>query len=70
MVIKTKYDIAQRVWTMVFGLPTPCRIRRIDTVSIGSFFRVEYYLDFGQKEPYILKESFIYPTKEELLKSL
>jgi hypothetical protein len=55
---------------MAFGLPTPCRVRRIDTTSIGSFFRVEYYLDFGQKEPYILKESFVFPTKEELLKSL
>lgn len=70
MKIVTKYDIGQRVWAMALGLPTPCRVRRIDTTSIGCFFRVEYYLDFGQKEPYILKESFIYPTKEELLKSL
>ena len=70
MKIETKYDIGDEVWFMYHSEPTKGIVGRIDTTHIGSFSHILYYLKFGQYEPVIRKECHLYPTKEELLKSL
>lgn len=69
--IETKYNIGDEVWVIYHNEPTMGVVGRIDTTHIGSFSQINYYLKFGfdQKEPVIIKECFLFPTKEELLKS-
>lgn len=70
MTIETKYNIGDEVWAMVVGQPKQCRIGRIDTVNLGYYFKVEYYLETGKNNMCVRKENAVFPTKEELLKSL
>lgn len=70
MKIETKYDMGQEVWVIYHNEPTKGIVRRIDTTHIGSFSQILYYLSFGQTVPVIRKECSLFPTKEELLKSL
>ena len=70
MKIETKYNIGQEVWVIYHNEPTKGIVGRIDTTRIGSFSQIIYYLNFGQNEPVIRKECSLFPTKEELLKSL
>ena len=70
MKIETKYDIGQEVWIIYHNEPTKGIVGRIDTTHIGSFSHILYYLKFGQNEPVVRKECYLFPTKEELLKSL
>ena len=71
MVIETKFNIGDEVWTIVDNKPTKCHVGRIDTVHIGLSSSISYFLLFDQQQTRCeRKEAFIYPTKEELLKSL
>ena len=70
MTIETKYNIGDMVWAMVVGHPKQCRIGIIDTVNLGYYFRVKYYLETGGNNMCVRKENAVFPTKEELLKSL
>lgn len=70
MTIETKYNIGDKVWAMVAGEPRKFRIGRIDTVNIGSHFSIEYYLQTEENNACVRKEYALFPTKEELLKSL
>lgn len=70
MKIETKYDIGQEVWVIDHNKPTKGIVGRIDTTHIVGLSQIIYYLNFGQNEPVIRKERFLFPTKEELIKSL
>lgn len=71
MVIETQFNIGDEVWAIVNAKPTKCRVGRIDTVHIGMSSRTSYFLLFDkQQDSCIRKEAFVFPTKEELLKSL
>lgn len=70
MTIETKYNIGDEVWAMVVGGPNQCRITRVDTVNIGYYSRIEYYLETGENIVCVRKENAVFHTKEELLKSL
>ena len=70
MKIETKYDIGQEVWAYWIGQPQKCII-----VSITSrVYKIGKVLDYTVENPngtqFDRLESDLYPTKEELLKSL
>ena len=72
MTIETKYNIGQEVWFIVNSTIAPFIVSQISIV------RTEYntYTTYGlrtKNEPIITidaTERFMFPTKEELLKSL
>ena len=71
MTIKTKYNIGDEVWVSVDGKPTQGKIRAINA-RISRFGdslrgRVTYEV-LSYELPY--EERQVFPTKEELLKSL
>lgn len=70
MKIETKYGIGQEAWVIYHNEPTKGIVERIDITYIGSLSHIIYYLNFGQNEPVIRKERFLFPSKEELIKSL
>lgn len=69
MRLKTKYNIGQEVWTLDF-FEQPCK-SEILSISTFNLYKkehdyVSYYIhNIGKR-----KEKEIFPTKEELLKSL
>ena len=76
MKIETKYDIGQEVWFMYENKPKIMKVWDI-TVEINTKFDGQYeygtyhrayYHDFGHHNKVLEYELF--PTKEELLKSL
>ena len=62
MTIETKYDIGQEVWVMSMNRPHCAKITGIRIEKHGLFYNIEYLLS--------KREEQIFPTKEELLKSL
>ena len=62
MKIETKYDIGQEVWVMSMNRPYCAKITGIRIDIHGLFYNIEYILS--------KREEDIFPTKEELLKSL
>lgn len=71
MKIETKYDIGQEVWVMLLGKPTHCSIETIHSCHSRIHRVIEYYLvGIGSTFGFHAKEYEIFPTKEELLKSL
>lgn len=72
MTIETKYNIGQEVWGIVNGGAHKLKIRSIVPHYSKEYKVIKY--GFG-KTPYtgyfdLIEESKLYPTKEELLKSL
>lgn len=70
MKIETKFDIGQEVWFGSLGFDKSAKICEINiNVFIDGDVRIEYGLE---KRGYYWKrnEHEIFPTKEELLKSL
>lgn len=69
MKIETKYNIGDEVWTLdVFDEPCRATIEAINTyrTRLGGHDRVTYYIhNIGN-----IDEKEVFPTKEELLKSL
>ena len=72
MTIETKYDIGQEVWVEYFTIPTKMVVESIE-------FRKDEYSEYiwyfvvnpnDRQEFYNADESDLFPTKEELLKSL
>ena len=70
MKIETKYDIGQEVWVCIGGKPKKRKVGRIETNTIGNFQRLAYYINNEVHKPTIFHEHQLFPTKEELLKSL
>ena len=85
MTIETKYNIGQEAWVIyakngVFGC-LQCRISDIETKTTEKRTRITYGLTVPQENcddiircefeiPDRFEERFVFPTKEELLKSL
>lgn len=76
MTIETKYDIGDKVWFMWNNKPTAMRIGHIEAYCgycyndyaseiIGK--KIVYIEEYGE---YRMPESDLFPTKEELIKSL
>lgn len=71
MTIKTKFDIGQEVWGFN-GVPVKFTIKRIFIrVHKVSGIKISYEWDGANDDRiYRLPEYMVFPTKEELLKSL
>lgn len=71
MKIETKYNIGDEVWTVIKGKAVKEVVNMIH-IHIGSYENISYSFNsrraLGLFEP--IEESNIFPTKEELLKSL
>lgn len=70
MTIETKFNIGDAVWVYIGGKPKKRKIGRIETNTIGNFQRIVYYLNNEIHKPTIFHEHQLFPTKDELLKSL
>ena len=70
MTIKTKYNIGDKVWFMNEGEPTSERIVRIDVEQYERKQFVEYTVVLSDVILTSFYEQEVFPTKEELLKSL
>lgn len=78
MKIKTKYDIGQEVWVMKDNRPQKFKVNGISVECLDGMYNscihsgieaVKY--DLGERmNPMIYSEIYLFPTKEELLKSL
>lgn len=62
MKIETKFDIGQEVWVMTMNRPYCTKIIAIHIDENGLSYNLKYLL--------AKKEEELFPTKEELLKSL
>lgn len=62
MKIETKYDIGQEVWVMTMNRPYCTTITAVHIDKNGLSYNLKYL--------HAKAEENIYPTKEELLKSL
>ena len=62
MTRETKYELGQEVWVMAMGKPYCATITAIRIDKNGLLYNLKYLL--------AKKEEELFPTKEELLKSL
>lgn len=72
MTIETRYNIGDEVWGMPNGGPVKLTIARI-YIKIHKYkLSISYEFDDidGDDRTYRLQENWIFPTKEELIKSL
>ena len=70
MTIETKFNIGDEVWFMNEGEPISEKIVRIDVEQYERKQFVEYTVVLGDCILTTFYEQEIFPTKEELLKSL
>lgn len=66
MTIETKYNIGQEVWSMYCNFPFKCEIDKVIIIQDYREISIQYRV-VGHKYFF---ESDLFPTKEELLKSL
>jgi len=71
MTIETKYDIGDEVWMAnIFMEPIKVRIYGIVAGVKDNKVLIDYHVGFSKDGCTLRKEELIFPTKEELLKSL
>lgn len=72
MKIETKYNIGQEVWSISNGKPAKFTIERIfiRVHKVGGIKICYEWDDANDDRMYRLPEYMVFPTKEELLKSL
>lgn len=71
MIIETKYNIGDEVWFIWENKAQSAKIVDIWNITIKPEHLVTYQLDMMWRDaPLLFKEFALYPTKEELLKSL
>lgn len=70
MTIETKYNIGDEVWGIPNDEPVNLVVARIYVKIHAHKISVSYEFDVTDDRTYRLPESWIFPTKEELLKSL
>lgn len=73
MIIKTKYTIGDRAWFDSHGMPEEARVTGIRiSVLLDGYVIITYSLVSLVKKGtvYFWNEEKLFPTKEELLKSL
>ena len=71
MTIETKYNIGNEVWASFGEIPMLCEIKGIEVIEVEGLLMVVYSV--SARDESIFGSRFtgeIFPTKEELLKSL
>lgn len=72
MTIETKYNLGDEVWGMPNGEPVKLTIARMYVKVHKHNLSISYEFDDinDDDRTYRLQESWLFPTKEELIKSL
>lgn len=71
MTIETKYNIGDEVWyANIFGEPFQLKIYGIAIEILGDRTFISYYVGLNEVSSTLKREQLLFPTKEELLKSL
>ena len=79
MKIETKYDIGDEVWVMKDNRPQKFIVNGLNVECYSGLYRGTLHIigspittyDIGSRmSPLVYNEIYLYPTKEELLKSL
>ena len=70
MTIETKYNIGDEVWFADQGQPLYREVVMIEPRIRKDRQIIKYYVDFDDVRLAIFYEEDLFPTKEELLKSL
>lgn len=71
MEIKTKYNIGDEVWVAnIFREPIEVEVYGIVAEVKDSNVLIDYYIGLDKNGCTLRKEELLFPTKEELLKSL
>lgn len=72
MTIETKYNIGDEVWVAnIFKEPLEVKIYGIVVEVIkDNKVLIDYHIGFSKDSCTLRKEELVFPTKEELLKSL
>ena len=71
MTIETKYNIGDEVWyANIFGEPFKTKVHGIVAEILGNRTFISNIVGYNEESCSLIKESVIFPTKEELLKSL
>ena len=71
MTIETKYNIGDEVWFIWENIVQSAKIDSIWRITVNPEKSVIYQLDIKwDGAPLLFKENALFPTKEELIKSL
>lgn len=71
MTIETKYNIGDEVWMTLFDKPKKFVVKGVEYVYHTIFIGCYYYIKSEDCQYEVrIPESELFPTKEELLKSL
>ena len=71
MTIETKYNIGQEVWVAnVFREPIEVKVYGIVAEVKDNNVLIDYHVGLDKNGCALRKEELVFPTKEELLKSL
>ena len=71
MTIKTKYNIGDEVWVAnIFREPIKVKVYGIVAEVKDSNVLIDYHVGIDKNGCSLRKEELLFPTKEELLKSL
>lgn len=72
MIIKTKYNIGQKVWVLLWDNPIRAKITNIKIITRSERIYIYYNMEDVEDEFNCLQviEKEVFATKEELLKSL
>lgn len=70
MTIETKFNIGDRVYVLFNNFIRVAFIIKIMVFKESSLFKIQYRVQFKDKEPCIYNEHEIYATKEDLCKFL
>ena len=65
MTIETKYNIGDEVWFMFVGNAIKSKVLNISNINGQTLYHCSFYLTTAT-----FREDKLFPTKEELLKSL
>ena len=70
MTIETKYNIGDEVWGVSYEEIWSGRITAITIYHAFGMSRVDYIVFVEEEKHFTFREQELFPTKEELLKSL
>lgn len=71
MTIETKYNIGQKVWAAnIFREPIKVKVYGVVAEVKNNNILIYYRVGFDKNGCVLRKEELVFPTKEELLKSL
>jgi hypothetical protein len=71
MTIETKYNLGDEVWANIAGTPMLCKVADITMIEDEPYIKVAYTVCSTDERVFGTRYgNELYPTKEELLKSL